>query len=119
MSNLINIRPTGKAAKQQHRPQPRKVPTLADAPGVMVNNGTIEWASTNATAEVTPAELEKVSRATGVQNLNPEKVRRIKSMMRTMTCAQIVASLKGRKGYAERTVKRYHAALSKSGGVVE
>lgn len=120
MSNLLNIRPTGKTTKQQTRPQPRKVPTLADAPGVVVNNGlTIEWTATNATAEITPAELEKVSLATGVQNLNPEKVRRIKSMMRTMTCAQIVASLKGRKGYAERTVKRYHAALSKSGGVAE
>jgi len=118
MSKIINIRPGKTAAKKQPTPQAKR-PSLADAPGEVVDDGrAIQWAATNAGAHITPGELEKVSRETGVRNINTQKVLQIKSLMRYMSCAQIVARMKGRKGYSERTVKRYHAALSKAGGGV-
>lgn len=112
---IINIRPGKTATKKQATPQIKR-PTLADAPGEVVDDGrAIQWASTNAGAHITPGEMEKVSRETGVQKLNTAKVLQIKSLMRTMTCAKIVARMKGRKGYSKRTIERYHAALSKAG----
>lgn len=119
MTRLISIRPQARPAqKQKPAAQPTKRPTLADAPGVVVNDGlTIEWATTNAGANLTAAELENVRNEAGVQRLNTAKVLQIKALMRTKTCAQIVAHFRGRKGYRERTIKRYHAALSKAGGV--
>lgn len=117
MPELISIRP-GKAAQKKQKPaQPRRVPTLADAPGVVVNNGlTIEWAATNQGANLTPQELEAVRKEAGAKTANAAKILQIKALMRTKTCAQIVAHFRGRKGYRERTIKRYHAALSKVGG---
>lgn len=116
MDKLLCIRPKA-IPKTTIQRDIRKVVSLADAPAILVNDGkTLEWSFGNATAAVTPDELKKVSRATGIQTLNPEKVRQIKSLMLTMTCAQIVKHFRGRNGYAERTIKRYHAALSKSCG---
>jgi hypothetical protein len=116
MSKIINIRPGKTHIKKQPSPQAKR-PSLADAPGEVVDDGrAIQWAATNAGAHITPGEMEKVRRETGVQNLNTQKVLQIKALMRTMNCSQIVARMKGRKGYSERTVKRYHAALSKAGG---
>lgn len=118
MPTLISIRPQASPTKKPRPAQPTKRPTLADAPGVVVNGGlTIEWAATNAVSNLTATELENVRKETGVQHLNTAKVLQIKALMRTKTCAQIVAHFRGRKGYRERTVKRYHAALSKAGGV--
>lgn len=115
MNKIINIRPGKATTKKQPVPQAKR-PSLVDAPGEVVDEGrAIQWASTNARAHITPGEMEKVSRETGVQNLNTAKVLQIKSLMRTMTCAQIVAHFKGRSGYKERTIKRYHAALLKAG----
>lgn len=117
MSKIINIRPGKTHVKKQPTPQAKR-PSLADAPGEVVDDGrAFQWATTNAGAHITPCEMEKVSRETGVQKLNTVKVLQIKSLMRTMTCAQIVAHFKGRNGYKERTIKRYHSALSKAGGV--
>lgn len=119
MPQLISIRPGASPKKKSAPAQPRKSPTLADAPGVVVNNGlTIEWAATNAGADLTAQELEAVRKEAGVKSVNTVKVLQIKSLMRTKTCAQIVAHFRGRKGYRERTIKRYHAALSKVGGGV-
>lgn len=120
MPELISIRPGKAAQKKQPKAQPRRVPTLADAPGVVVNGGlTIEWAATNQGANLTPQELDAVRRETGAKSVNTVKILQIKALMRTKTCAQIVAHFRGRKGYRERTIKRYHAALSKVGGVVQ
>jgi hypothetical protein len=119
MSKIINIRPVKTTIKKPVTPQAKR-PTLADAPGEVVDDGrAIQWATTNAGAHITPVELQKVSMETGVQNLNTAKVLQIKSLMRTMTCAQIVVRMKGRKGYSKRTIERYHAALSKAGGGCE
>ncbi len=118
MTQLISIRPGASTTKKPRPAQPTKRPTLADAPGVMVNDGrTIEWAATNAGADLTAQELENVRKETGIKSVNTAKVLQIKTLMRTKTCAQIVAHFRGRKGYRERTIKRYHAALSKAGGV--
>lgn len=117
MPQLISIRPGASPKKKAAPARPKRVPTLADAPGVVVNNGlTIEWAATNAGADLTAQELEAVRKETGMKSVNTVKVLQIKALMRTKTCAQIVAHFRGRKGYRERTIKRYHAALSKFGG---
>lgn len=117
MPQLISIRPGVSRTKKQSTAQPTKHPTLADAPGVVVNDGrTIEWAATNAGADLTAQELDAVRKETGMKSVNTVKVLQIKALMRTKTCAQIVAHFRGRKGYRERTIKRYHAALSKAGG---
>jgi hypothetical protein len=120
MTKLLDIRPRASSGKPARKAPPTKRPTLADAPGVVVNGGlTIEWAATNAGADLTAAELENVRKRTGLKSLNAAKVLRIKTLMRTKTCAQIVQHFAGRKGYCERTIRRYHAALSDTGVGVE
>ena len=118
MPQLISIRPGASPKKKTTPAPPRRVPTLVDAPGIQVNDGlTWEWAATNVGADLTAQELEAVRNETGIKSVNAAKVLQIKALMRTKTCAQIVAHFRGRKGYRERTIKRYHAALSKAGGV--
>lgn len=108
----------GKRQEKKQITRPIQKPTLADAQGIQVGKS-IEWAHGNGSDNLTPEQLEFVRRETGVKSLPTVLVVQIHTLMRTKTCAQIVAHFAGRKGRTERTIKRYHAALSKVGGVVK
>ena len=99
--------------KKEERPALENANVIEERPGVFV------WAHGSGDKPLTPAQLEFIRRETGCKSLNVVRIQAIKAMMRTKTCAQIVAHFRGRKGYKERTIKRYHAALSKCGGVVK
>ena len=105
----------GKSAKPKQERTQTKTPTLANAPGVKVGLS-IVWEHGNKSDGLTPVEVQTIRKETGHKSLNDFRILQIKNLMQTKTCAQIVAHFRGRKGYSERTIKRYHAALSKAGG---
>lgn len=101
--------------ERPQKSQPRKVPTLADAPGVKVGMS-IEWAHGNRSDELTPEEIEFIRRETGCKTVNTFRAVQIKNLLLTKTPAEIVRHFKGKRGYRERTVRGICSALSKVRG---
>lgn len=101
--------------ERPQKSQPRKVPTLADAPGVKVGMS-IEWAHGNRSDELTAEEIESIRRETGCKTVNTFRAIQIKNLLLTKTPAEIVRHFKGKRGYRERTVRGICSALSKARG---
>ncbi len=116
MPTLISIRPGASTQKKPKPAQPTKRPTLADAPGVMVNDGrTIEWAHGGGTNDLTAQEIDAIKKKTGHKSVNVVRAIQIKRLMISKSYVQMVKHLSGKKGYSARTIWSVYSALKSVG----
>ena len=92
------------------------MPTLADAPGVVVNDGrTIEWAHGGCANELSSLEIDAIKKNTGHKSVNMVRALQIKRLMISKNYTQIVKHFAGKKGYSARSIWSVYSAIKSVG----
>lgn len=103
------------SGKKKATPRPKVEKDLSKVPGVQ-KGGAIVWAHGNAAEYLSNAERAALLECCGWKDVHEGKALRVKELMPSKTCAQIIAHFRGRKGWKESTIKNIHRALSRAAG---